>query len=362
MNSATQTPDTLPLAGQGTKSSKGRKLIRSVLGIAALVASMAYGQHWWVAGRFLEHTDDAYVGGELTALSAKVPGYVAALLVEDNQAVKAGDLLVKLDDREYQAAVHEAEGLVAAQKALLHNLKAMLELQHAVIAKAEAAVVSAQAETIRARDDAERYRSLSSTSAVSIQSWQRADTVHKQAIAAERAAVAELDAARKQIAVIETQMEQARAALLQAQAAHERALLDLSFTEIRAPRDGVIGNRRVREGAYAAAGALLLVVVPAEGLWVDANFKENQLADMRPGQPAEIEADILPGHIFKGRVASLAPATGSQFSVLPTENATGNFTKIVQRVPVRIQLDADDALSALLRPGLSVVATVDTRR
>jgi membrane fusion protein, multidrug efflux system len=191
--------------------------------------------------------------------------------------------------------------------------------------------------------------------------FQQADADEKKASAAVEKARAALDAARRRLDVIDTQKQQARAALDQAIAERDLAQLNLSYTELRAPIDGAVGNRSARAGAYATVGAQLISLVPARGLWVDANFKESQLAHIRAGSPAAIEADVLPGRVFRGHVASLAPATGAQFSVLPPENATGNFTKIVQRVPVRIQLDDGAATFGDLRPGLSVTAAVDER-
>jgi membrane fusion protein (multidrug efflux system) len=329
--------------------------------LLVLLGAAWYGHHWWHEGRFIEDTDDAYVGGDITVLGAKVPGYIAIVAARDNQAVHAGDVLVKLDDRDYRAALEKAEGTVAAEQALLENLDANRRLQEAVIQQARAAVAAAAAETVRTRQDQVRYKSLSSSAAVSIQSFQKADSDYKQAVANQQKADAALVAAQRALDVIDTQKSQARAALAQAMADREQARLNLSYTELIAPIDGTVGNRRARPGAYAPAGAQLLALVPASGLWVDANFKESQLARMAPGQRATIVADILPDRVFHGRVASLAPATGAQFSVLPPENATGNFTKIVQRVPVRILLDEEDARLGLLRPGLSVRADVDVR-
>jgi membrane fusion protein (multidrug efflux system) len=202
---------------------------------------------------------------------------------------------------------------------------------------------------------------LSGRSAVSVESFQRADATYKTAQANGAKAQASMLASQRQLDVISTQKQQARAALEQAKAERDMARLNVGYTELRAPVDGVIGNRRARVGAYAAAGTQLLSVVPATGLWVDANFKEDQLQHMHPGQAVTIEADVLPGQIFHGHLDSLAPATGSQFSVLPPENATGNFTKIVQRVPVRVYLDGEDGHLGKLRPGLSVIAEVDTK-
>jgi len=268
---------------------------------------------------------------------------------------------VKIDDRDYRAALAKADGAVAAQQALLANLDATENLQQAVIRQAQASVAAAAAETQRSRDDEARYRDLSSRSAVSIESAQRADATYKTARADSDKAQAALIAAQRQIDVIESQKLQARAALQQAKAEQDIARLNEGYTELRAPVDGVVGNRRARTGAYAAAGTQLLSVVPAHGLWVDANFKEDQLARMSAGQAVEIRADVMPGRVFHGRLSSLAPATGAQFSVLPPENATGNFTKVVQRVPVRVVLDSKDDALGVLRPGLSVVAEVDTR-
>jgi membrane fusion protein (multidrug efflux system) len=294
-------------------------------------------------------------------IGPKVSGYITELAVSDNQQVHAGDLLVKIDDRDYLAALAKARGAVEAQKALLANLDATAHLQQAVIDQAHAGVAAASAETTRARDDEKRYRDLSSRAAVSVESAQRADATFKTAQADGQKAQAALIAAQRQLDVIASQKLQARAALMQAQAEFDLAQLNESYTRLRAPVDGSIGNRRAQIGAYAAAGTQLLSVVPARGLWIDANFKEDQLARMHAGQPVEIRADVVPGRVFHGHLGSLAPATGAQFSVLPPENATGNFTKVVQRVPVRILLDANDGVLGVLRPGLSVVADVNTR-
>jgi membrane fusion protein (multidrug efflux system) len=230
-----------------------------------------------------------------------------------------------------------------------------------MIAEAQAGVASSDAEITRARADQNRYRSLSATAAASVQSFEKADADYKQAFAGGQRAQAGLQAAQRQIDVIATQKQQVEASLAGAIAERDKAQLDLDNTALRAPIDGTVGNRSARAGAYATSGTQLLSVVPARGLWVDANFKENQLAGMRAGLAATITADVLPGESFHGYVTSLAPATGAQFSVLPPENATGNFTKIVQRVPVRIQLDDAAGTLGRLRPGLSVAADVDTR-
>ncbi|AOY99553.1 hemolysin D [Cupriavidus sp. USMAHM13] len=365
MSNTTSVADTAsraPSEGTVSRPRLGRKAAAVRAGGALIaLAAAAYGYHWWTHARFVEDTDDAYVGGDVTLLAAKVPGYLAAVLVTDNQQVHAGDLLARIDDRDYRAALAKAEGAVASEQALLANLDARARLQEAVIAEARAGVAAADAETARSRDDQARYASLVAKSAVSVQSSQKADADYKQSLANSQKAKASVEAAQRQLEVIATQKQQAQAALAQAAAERDLARLNLQYTELRAPIDGTIGNRRARVGAYAASGSQLLSIVPARGLWIDANFKEGQLARMRPGMRATIVADVMPGKVFHGRVESLAPATGAQFSVLPPENATGNFTKIVQRVPVRIVLDDADARLGLLRPGLSVVAEIDTQ-
>ncbi len=323
------------------------------------VTKLAYD--YWTVGRFIESTDDAYVGGDVTVIAPKVAGFISQLAVGDNQKVRAGDLLLKLDDRDYRAAFAKADAAVAIQQATLANLDATRHLQEAVIAQAQAEISATDAETIRARDDQARYKTLAANDSASVQSSEKADTDYKQALAAGEKSKAGLAAAERQLDVIGTQKLQAQAALNQAIAERDLAQLDLSYTELRAPIDGTVGNRSAQTGAYATIGSQLISLVPAHGLWIDANFKESQLAQIHSGSTATVKVDSIPGKVFHGHVVSIAPATGAQFSVLPPENATGNFTKIVQRVPVRIVLDDENAALGQLRPGLSVVAKVDTR-
>ena len=316
--------------------------------------------YWWTTGRFIESTDDAYIGGNVTVIAPEVPGFIVRLAVDDNQQVHAGDLLVKLDDRDYQAALAKAEAAVAIQQATLTNLDATRRLQEAVITQMQADITAADAEIVRTREDQVRYKKLASDGTEPLQSSERADAAYKEAVAAGQKSQAALVAAQRQLDVIETQEGQTQAALQQAVAEEAVARLNLGYTELRAPSDGTVGNRSAQVGAYATSGSQLISLIPARGLWIDANFKEDQLARMRPGSPATITVDSIPGRVFRGHVVSIAPATGAEFSVLPPENATGNFTKIVQRVTVRIMLD-DEAAQGQLRPGLSVIAKVDTR-
>ena len=359
MSSSSPAGPAAPVPAEAAPSKRRPLLL--VIAILAVVAGAAYGLHWWTVGRFIESTDDAYVGGDVTVIAPKVAGFVAEMAVTDNQMVHAGDLLVRLDARDYKAALDRAEAAVAAGEAALANLDANRQLQQSVIAGARAGVAAADAETVRARDDQSRFKALAADNAASIQVFQKADAEFKQAVASGDRTRASLEAANRQLDVIATQRLQAEAALAAARADRETAKLNLSYTELRAPVDGYVGNRSGRTGAYATVGAQLLSVVPAKGLWVDANFKESQLAHMKPGQKVTVEGDVLPGQQFHGTVVSVAPATGAQFSILPPENATGNFTKIVQRVPVRVALSGDAATLGQLRPGLSVTAEVDQK-
>jgi membrane fusion protein (multidrug efflux system) len=348
------------IAGRAKAWDVKRLALYAAIGVAAL-AVVGYAHHWVTVGRFIERTDDAYVGGDITVIAPKVAGFIDRVAVTDNQPVQPGDLLVKLDDRDYLAALDRARAVVEAQRATLDNLEATRRLQSAVIDQARAGVTGANAELERAHDDEDRFRDLSAHSAASIQVYQRAAADYQQAQAQLQKSRAAVDAAERELAVIDTRKRQTQAALAEANANLLVAELNLSYTELRSPIAGVVGNRSARTGAYAAIGTQLVSVVPARGLWIDANFKESQLERMHPGQRVKVTADVLPGHEFVGHVASLAPATGAEFSVLPAENATGNFTKIVQRVPVRVLLDGDASTLGRLRPGLSVSVDVDER-
>lgn len=339
-----------------------RKLILTVLGLAVIGGGAFYGHQWWTVGRFLQETDDAYIGADVVSLSPYVAGMVTKVAVRDNEAVKAGQLLVTIDRRPFQAVLDKAEAAIQGQQANLSNIEANYRLQLSLIDEAKAGLASAEAQVSQTKLDQDRYQRLSTTSVTPIETYQKAVTAYQQAVASKEKADATLAAEKQKLAVLDTQRDQAKAELANAAADKEKALLDMGYTEIRSPVDGVIGNRSAREGGYAPLGAELLSVIPSSGLWVDANFKESQLGRLHVGQSVDVEADIFPGEIFRGRVESIAPGTGSVFSVLPAENATGNFTKIVQRVPVRIALDGDASMLGRLRPGLSVVAEIDTRQ
>jgi membrane fusion protein (multidrug efflux system) len=338
-----------------------KQLALLALACIAASAASAYAHHWWTVGRFIESTDDAYVGGNVTPISPHISGFIAEILVTDNERVNAGQLLVRLDDRDVRAAADHAEAILRQRTAMLAGLRAKYELQQSAIEQAAADLDAKTAQASFAKVDAERYLTLARSDYGSRQNAERTHAQDHAARAAVASARAALVAATQQLSVLSANIDEAAAAVAQAQADLQTARLNLGYAEIRAPIDGYVGNRAARVGAYVPQGTYLLTIVPARGLWLDANFKEDQLARMQPGQPATIVADTLPGHVFRGHVLSLAPATGAVFSVIPPENATGNFTKIVQRVPVRIVLDDEDASLGRIRPGLSTLATVDTR-
>jgi membrane fusion protein (multidrug efflux system) len=350
------------LSGAAKRSARRRHLAIGVGALALLVAGAWYGEQWWNTGRFMMTTDDAYVGGDVTPIAPHVSGFIAEILVADNQRVHAGEPLLRLDPADFLAAREQARALLAQRQADLAGLQAQEKLQQSVVVEAAADLASRQAQAAFAKLDAARYRSLARAAAGSRQDAERADAATRTAAAAVTAAVAAEQAAGQKLALIGAERAAARAAIAAAEAALRTAQLNLGYTEIDAPIAGYVGDRSAERGAYITAGTNLLSLVPANGLWIDANFKEDEIAAMRPGAPVRIVADVLPGRVFHGRVASLSPATGAVFSVIPPQNATGNFTKIVQRVPVRILLDAADARLGLLRAGLSVTVTVDTRR
>ena len=336
----------------------GRK--RVVLGgiaVVALLVAASAGWHWWTEGRFMETTDDAYVLADITSISAKVAGYVRELPVANNQPVKAGDVLAVLDDADYRARVDLAVSGVVAQRAALSSNEARLVWQRSMIEQARTGIVAADAELHRATLELDRTRALTSATWATRQRLETTLADQAKAVAALNRAKAVLAAETDQIGVLQAQRSEVEAGLGQAEAQLALARDDLSHTVIRAPIDGVVGNRLVQLGVLARPGVQLMVVVPLGALYVDANFKETQLRAMKPGQAARISVDAFPDLDLVGRVGSFAPASGSRFSLLPPENATGNFTKIVQRVPVRILLPP----TAGLRPGLSVVVSVDTR-
>jgi membrane fusion protein, multidrug efflux system len=333
------------------------------LGIAVLLitAAGAYGRYYWMVGRFLESTDDAYVQADSTIVAPKVSGYLSEVLVADNQPVKAGQLLAKIDDRDYVAALDQAKADVATAQADIDNVKAALQQQQAVIAQARATVAVDQANLTYAEQENARYGELANKGSGSVQNAQQAVSKRDTARATLTRDTAAVAAAEQQIGVLQAQLAKANAALQRSRAVQEQAQLNLSYTNIVAPIDGVVGNRSLRIGQFVQAGTQLMAVVPLTAVYVVANFEETQLAGMRQGESVGIVVDTYSGATVKGNIDSIAPASGQEFALLPPDNATGNFTKIVQRIPVKIAIDPNDPLRGDLRPGMSVTATVDTR-
>ncbi|ARP81640.1 multidrug ABC transporter permease [Bordetella genomosp. 8] len=331
------------------------------VGAVALVAALAWGAHWWLVGRFIESTDDAYLQADSVTIAPKVSGYVTQVYVGDNQAVQAGDPLVRLDDRQYRAALDQAQATIDARQADIDRAQAEIRQQNANVAQAEAQERVARLNARHADDEVRRYRPLAATGAETTERLSNLANERDQAAATLAANQAAVQAAQAQIAVSTAQISQARAQLEAAQASARQANLDLQDTLVRATLSGNVGDRSVRVGQYVQPGTRMMTVVPVQDVYLEANFKETQIGRMRAGQAVALHVDALPDQELRGVVESFAPGTGAQFALLPPENATGNFTKIVQRVPVRIRVDTDADTRRLLLPGLSVTADVDTR-
>jgi membrane fusion protein (multidrug efflux system) len=352
------------------KSEKDRKsgghkrrnlLIGALIVVLIVLLAGSYGGYWYVTGRFWVSTDDAYTQADDVTIAPQVPGYVHELYVTDNQQVRKGQVLITIDARLYQAQVDQAKADLTQARANVSNADAQINLQDAVVAQAESDVVAAQATVVFAKEEVDRYTKLVKTGAGTVQDQQRTSSNLRQQQAELAKADAALETEQKRQGVLETQKQQNEAAVQKAQAALEQAETNLSYVDIRAPIDGVVGDRSVEIGQYVEPGVRLLTLVPMDKIYVVANFKETQLERMHRGQAVEIFVDAYPSVTIHGRVDSLAPGSGSQFALLPPENATGNFTKIVQRVPVKILLDNNNVLRGRIRPGLSVIPEVDTR-
>lgn len=329
-------------------------------GAAILAAGAIGGGYYWSSQRYIESTDNAYVKADSTTVAPKVPGYVKLLAVEDNQPVRAGALLAEIDNRDYVAAVEHARAEVAVRTAALANARAKEAAHGAVIAQAGARVAAARAAAQLAQADQARQQKMTAIGFVSAQQSEQSEADFKIKSADLGREQAGLANAKEQSAVLAADTAVARSQLDQARAALQRAELELSYTRIVAPVDGVIAARTARVGQYVQPGTQLMAVVPTQAVYVVANFKETQLGRVRGGEPVTLRVDAFPDAELHGTVDSLAPASGLEFSLLPPDNATGNFTKIVQRVPVKIRLAPDNPLAGRLRPGMSVEATVDT--
>lgn len=330
--------------------------IAVVLAAVAAGAAYAYKHDDGQSGR--QSTDDAYVTADFTAVAPKVAGNVTEVLVEDNQKVVKGQLLARIDDRDFAVAVDMAEADLARAEADLVRLRAAIAQQGSAIQRAAAAIDASNATLKFAKANAARYRDLSSDGSATQQDRQQAESQAEAAAAHHVADVAALAGARQEVGILQAQVAQADAQVARNKAALAAARLNLSYTKIVAPIDGVVGQRSVRVGAYAQVGAPLLAIVPLQQAYVEANFRETQLARVRVGQPVTISVDMLPGTTLKGHVESLAPASSLSFSPIAPDNATGNFTKVVQRLPVKIVIDPGQDAARLLKVGMSVTPTV----
>ncbi|MDB5780711.1 HlyD family secretion protein [Caballeronia mineralivorans] len=339
----------------------GKRLILVLLGIVVLVLAGIWLARWWTVGRFIESTDDAYLQADSVTVAPKVSGYVTDVYVGDNAMVKAGDPLVRLDTRQYQAALDQAQATIAARAADIQRAQADILQQHANIEQAKAQQQVARVSAQHARDEVQRYAPLAATGAETSERLAELTSTRDQALATLAANAAAVDAAETQIAATTAQIAQARAQLEAAEASARQAHLDLQDTVVRSALAGKVGDRSVRVGQYVQPGTRMLSVVPVQSTYLTANFKETQVGHMRVGQPVILHVDALPGTDLHGVVDSFAPGTGAQFALLPPENATGNFTKIVQRIPVRIRIETGPETRSVLLPGLSVTADVDTR-
>ncbi|MBB3649843.1 membrane fusion protein (multidrug efflux system) [Rhizobium sp. BK619] len=342
----------------------GRRIVKRAVIAAALLAGVGlsgdFGYRYWTVGRFIESTDDAYVKADYTTVAPKVAGYIRQVLVNDNDPVKSGQVLARIDDRDFQAALSQARAAVKAADAAIANIDAQIALQQSVIGQAKATIDASQASLDFAVSDAARSARLITSGAGTQSRAEQSQSARDQAVAAVERDRAALVAAENKVPVLETQRQQAIAERDRAAAAAHQAELNLSYTDIVAAVDGTVGARSIRVGQYVTSGTQLMAVVPLHAVYVVANFKETQLTHVRPGQPVEIKVDSFPDMAIKGHVDSVSPASGLEFSLLPPDNATGNFTKIVQRIPVKIVID-DEALSGLLRSGMSVEPEIDTK-
>ena len=359
-------PQGAPAAAATTVSAppakrKGRLLFAGAV-LVGLTAGGYYGWHWWTVGRFQETTDNAFLQADKVTVAPKVAGFVSAVHVTDNQPVKAGDVIATIDDADYKVAIAEAQADLDKSVAQLEGYKAAVVQQQAQVETSRADIMNAEAALTFAQQEAARSEDLLNRGAGTTQRAQqtRSDLLQRQGTLAKSRSA--LIAAEKQVITYEALAKSAIATIAGAQAKLDQAKLNLSYTTVRAPIDGVVGDRSVRVGQLVQAGINLLTVVPmGRDIYLLANFKETQIGRMTQGQPVTFTVDAFGNHEFRGKVESFSPGTGAQFALLPPENATGNFTKIVQRVPVRIRIEGDAATRAALLPGLSVTATVDTR-
>jgi membrane fusion protein (multidrug efflux system) len=359
----TEKPPVTPAAvGSAPPKSGKRKLVAIGIGALLAIAAATYGVNYTLVGRFYVSTDDAYVRANNTMLGARVSGHVATILAADNALVRTGQVIFRVDDGDYRIAVDAARSKIATQQATIERIGRQASALESAVAQANAQLASAQVASKRADLDFDRQRALSVKGFASHATFEVSEAGRDQGVAAVKAAQAAYDAARDNVEVTKAQQAEARAQLAELHTALAKAERDLDFTSVRAPVDGTFSNRLVNTGDFVTMGQRLGNVVPLNDVFIDANFKETQLKRIRPGQPVTISVDAYGHRKFAGVVDSISPAAGSVFTLLPPDNATGNFTKIVQRLPVRVRVPKEVASQNLLRAGMSVYATVDTRQ
>jgi membrane fusion protein (multidrug efflux system) len=360
---AVEQPAPAPVAAPAATAPKSGKRKLALMGVGTLLALAAasYGVHYVLVGRFYVSTDDAYVRANNTTLGARVSGHISAILPGDNALVRTGDVMFRIDDGDYRIAVDAARTKIATQQATIDRIGRQVTAQESAVEQAQANLASAEAGLKRANLDYDRQQTLSSKGFATHATFEQSEAGRDQGAAGVKAAQASYDAARDNVEVTKAQQAEARAQLAELQTSLAKAERDLDFTSVRAPVDGIFSNRLVSTGDYVVVGQRLGNVVPLDEVFIDANFKETQLKRIRAGQPVTISVDAYGHRKFEGIVDSISPAAGSVFTLLPPDNATGNFTKIVQRLPVRVRVPRDVARQNLLRAGMSVYATVDTR-
>jgi membrane fusion protein (multidrug efflux system) len=351
-----------PVAEPATAPKKKKRgFILPVVVLALLAGGAWYGYQWWTEGRFMVSTDDAYIEGDIATISPKVTGYVAKVNVVANQQVKAGDVLATLDKGDYQNALDQAEAQIATEKLSLNRIDAQIEGGRASLAQAQAQQVALEAAVRGAQTTQKRQAELSAKSVGTTADLDTANVALDQAKANLAGGLANITAAEANISILQAQRKEAEGTVRTLELQRDKAARDLSFTVLKAPYDGLVGNRAIQEGDLVSPGQRLMAIVPVRQLYIDANFKETQIQHLVAGSKVKVHVDAYDDHAIEGTVESISPASGAVFSLLPPENATGNFTKIIQRVPVRIALPQDALDSGRLRAGLSVVVDVDTR-
>ena len=356
----TSPPETAEAKAKSGKSPLKRGALL-VVGAAVVGTGLWYGVDWWRNGRFIVSTDDAYVGAEMATVSAKLSANIASVSARQNQEVKAGQPLVALDDGDWRIALDSARAKSATAQATLARIDSQVEAARAAQLQAQAQQNSAEAAVTRTTADFDRANSLAAKSYGSQATLDAATAARDQAVAAVASAKAGVVQAQANIKVLEAQRIEAARQIDELKVAEQKAERDLSFMKIAAPIDGVIANTNVQIGDLVGAGKRLMSIVPLDQVYVDANFKETQVGPLKRGDKASITVDALPGQVFHGTVSGIAGGTGSVFTLLPPDNATDNFTKIVQRVQVRIALDPASTAKHALRPGMSVVVSIDPR-